>query len=771
MNELLSLLREGEAYREPWVFPAKLDELVIYISTNRVKLQDLIKQIQTKQEKLLFDYSVFANEIEIIKDRDSEKGDNLEQEFDSYWEVKEGDKIITSSDQIKRKLELRIVELACQEEAAKADVYRGSEGVINSLDSTQNVSVSQAILSQVAKHETTSGTNAMPNNLQEPSITPGGPTTRRQISMQYPAVHYLYGHELRIPEFSGAPEEFESFWELFEELVDKQPYSDLEKLSILLSSCKGDAERALRMIPRNGRSYGLAVKQLKSQFQDVRRNKTILLRKLQSLPRAGDDPRQLQNTYNDILAIVAEMRKQDEAVDNTCLLQTVLGKFSRSIQDEAAKREYDSRKTWSMTDLLENLDVLVKRRVHVGFKMGRTYESDTSTILAVQTNKQKLSCAGCNGPHRFVNCNRYIHCDEKRKRLKQLNACWICFSRKHRSNECHKQRCPICGGPHHSILCKRQDSNLYKHSYKSSKIPNRRPLSPLPPRKHRPYQNSKQQYAENTYTRTTSRSQSFTPGERRSPSPILRSRPDQRQRLNTRRSESSQSTRSSRSSKTRKSPNRVTFVNFAISADQDCNLVSDAVHTNDTHYQLPNSQSIGNPQCTRLMTVPVRMYNNFSGCLETVIALLDSASDSSFIANEVIRRFHLHTHSERSITVATFGGRADRRRTRQVDISLFNSNNESIEVSLLSQEYITDTLHYCSLTSEDIQFIKENVSTTSSDLYLERTLVKPEILIGIDYFNTIFSVDQPSLQLPSGFYLTSTFFWLHSVRNPFKSML
>ncbi|CAJ0591698.1 unnamed protein product [Cylicocyclus nassatus] len=41
---------------------------------------------------------------------------------------------------------------------------------------------------------------------------------------------------------------------------------------------------------------------------------------------------------------------------------------------------------------------------------------------------------------------------------------------------------------------------------------------------------------------------------------------------------------------------------------------------------------------------------------------------------------------------------------------------------------------------------------------LKQTIVEPEILLDIDYFNSILVIDDQPIQLPSGFYVTSTFF-------------
>ncbi|CAJ0607277.1 unnamed protein product [Cylicocyclus nassatus] len=727
---------EAEQFKELWKFPTNWEQLENYILSNKAILSNLIGQIKEREEKLVNDYSTYVAEIESIKSEDKVRGETIEAEFDHYWEVKQGDQILDTSSQLRRKLEIRLVELECQERAAKRDA-----------DKETNISVSQAIMSQAAAQVTvTDGQSNLPK--QDEGTHPSNSFT---VPPQSQMFRYLYGHELRVPEFHGNPEEFESFWELFEELVHKQPYSDLEKLSILLSSCKGDAERALRMIPRNGHSYGLAVMQLKSQFRDERRNKTILLRKLQALPRAGEDPRQLQNTYNDILALVAEMRKQNEAVDNTGLLQTVLSKFSKSIQDEAAKREYDSKKIWSMSDLMENLDLLVKRRVHVGFKTGRNQE-ENFTALSIQSKPQTLYCVGCNGAHRFVDCDKYKNTHERRERLKQMRVCWICFSKRHQSHECHKQRCPHCGGAHHPVLCNRQ-----VHSSRRTSCFRQRAFSPSSSHIQRqPSPKPQQRYKHNRSPSPVFRPKAQSPnvsfkdaGRLRINSPIPKSRYT-RNRYNE--DYRKQGNRSFHRSPSHKSPNRVRFVTFTMSKRD-----SDADDSTLTLANEKELQSIENAQCTRLMTVPVKIRNNSSGQMETIMALLDSASDSSFITIEAVRRLNLKSHSERIITVTTFGGRAYQRSTKRVEVTLFNYNGQPMEVTLLTHENITKPLCLCDLTEEDLRFLEDNFILTDKSL-LRQTTVNPEILLGIDYFNSILIIDKQPIQLPSGFYVTPTFF-------------
>ncbi|KAK5977842.1 hypothetical protein GCK32_003055 [Trichostrongylus colubriformis] len=788
LNELINLIKEGEGFEEPWNYPTTTDEISRYILSNRIILKNLLARIKEKEETIVNEHSTCSRTIEALKTTDID-GAQMERQFDDYWEQKQAENILDNSMQLRRKLELRLLELECQEQSL----------------TSQRIVKSETVTDQPTQPYAQHSASRFLRSPGEGANLAHAPTLTNEDSIQNPheaqiantgqphLLRYLYGHELRVPEFYGKPGEFDSFWELFQELIHNQPYSNLEKLSILLSSCKGDAERALRMIPRNGSSYELAIQQLKSQFQDPRRNKTLLLRKLQALPKTGDDPRQLQNTYNDILALVTEMKRQGEAVDSTNLLQTVLSKFSKGIQDEAAKREYDSNKVWSMTELMDNLDVLVKRRIHVSFMQGRDIESEGSSVFHVQTSNPKIQCTGCNEPHRFGECNRYRTRQEKINRLWQLNACHVCFSKRHRTYECRKPKCFRCGGPHNVILC-------YLHEQHSRQFRGRRgdsrgytsPANRAPNVRFSQYQSARRnQFNGPPHRRSTESSpgRHLSPFERRRATPILSSSPASRhsqdtlprsrssshspwrnrcrtprynssERNNRSRSNSSRRTQSPRHPRNSQNQNRVTFVNCATNNTHDSNhCQNEGDNDVESKQQLLAVPLQHHQQCTRLMTASVYIRDPLTGKVESLVALLDSASDSSFITTSAVRRLHLPSHSERIITITGFGGHMEKRKTTQVQVRLFNFVGDSIAVSLLTQDHIIDPLHFCELTTADLQFINERLPQTNNQwLSLTDSPVTPEILLGIDYFNTILSLDQQPLQLPSGLHLRMCFF-------------
>ncbi|RCN40788.1 hypothetical protein ANCCAN_13279 [Ancylostoma caninum] len=260
LNELAALVKESEEYCHPWNFPTSLKDLELFLATKPIIVKAFCKECMCA--------------LTSLKETDENVGSNIESNFEQYWEEKKGDYLLEVASEIENQLETRVVELECQEASIKQEmINETAQGNIGNSAGTSDFSSTM---------------------------------DRR-----------LFGNELKIPEFTRNAAEFDSFWELFEELIHKQPYSNTEKLSILLSCCKGDAARALKMLPGTGDSYEKAVQQLKSQYQDPKRVIMTMIRKLKSLRQAKDDARSFRNTLNDVEAIIATLRRQGETVDTT----------------------------------------------------------------------------------------------------------------------------------------------------------------------------------------------------------------------------------------------------------------------------------------------------------------------------------------------------------------------------------------------------------------------------------------------------------------------
>ncbi|VDO10111.1 unnamed protein product [Haemonchus placei] len=365
LNYLATLITEANEYRE-WEFPSTIPELELFLLSNRQRLQNLISTIKSRREYIIEYYNNCNNTInDLLLQEEQSK---VEQEFDEYWVEKKGETLLQEAEYVVRQLEKRLVELECQETIMKQDISKKT-------GQTPSISISHQINPNSAETQT---------QLVTPPVAP---------QLGYMLERRLLGNELKIPQFNGKPSEFAPFWELFEELVHKQPYSNIEKLSILLSSCKGDAARALQMIPRTGDSYEKAISQLKAQYEDPKQITLQMIRQLKSMKQCREDARSLRNNLSDVHAVIATLERQGETVNTTYMQSMVLETFPQTIQDEMAKKEFDSDKTWTMTELLDNLTLAVKRKEHIA-NLKNTSNNEYSVFHTSTRTTQLTRCVG-----------------------------------------------------------------------------------------------------------------------------------------------------------------------------------------------------------------------------------------------------------------------------------------------------------------------------------------------------------------------------------------
>ncbi|KAK6016800.1 hypothetical protein OSTOST_17710 [Ostertagia ostertagi] len=320
LNDVKDIITECDKYNEGWQFPPSRKELYIFIRTQRNIVNSVISKLERKLDSISKVYDETLGKL----DKDTEAA----SQFEKYWNEKEGDETLEGARELIQSLELRVNEL---------DIQEMRTSYSDEFDSLEHQRTNNPAFIQT---QTQRSTTFSPVADVELSDTP----------QSLPA--HWYRKELRIPEFFGDPTQFEQFWEIFSELVHKQPYSDIEKLTILLDKCKGEAARALKFIPRKGSSYQDAVKQLHDQFHNEELNVKLLLEQLDKIPQSSENASQLRATLNDVMAIIAPLSRFEGHIDALEYKAKVRRKFPPSIQRKLLSKEYDDSNMWGMDTLI-----------------------------------------------------------------------------------------------------------------------------------------------------------------------------------------------------------------------------------------------------------------------------------------------------------------------------------------------------------------------------------------------------------------------------------
>ncbi|KAK6009927.1 Tas retrotransposon peptidase A16, partial [Ostertagia ostertagi] len=458
-----------------------------------------------------------------------------------------------------------------------------------------------------------------------------------------------------------------------------------------------------------------AVKQLHDQFHNEELNVKLLLEQLDKIPQSSENASQLRATLNDVMAIIAPLSRFEGHIDALEYKAKVRRKFPPSIQRKLLSKEYDDSNMWSMDTLISE-----------------TPSTPQTTILHTQASATvQYSCAACSGSHKLRYCNRYRSVDSKRQRIQDLNKCFKCFSTTHYRSQCAKAPCRYCGGQHNISLCRKTRSE-----------------SPSPYRNRNP---SNAQHS--SRERSTSRSNRERSASKSSQSPLRRNSSSRSNSRSRQRSvpDSSKSSRAHPRCQT-PHPRSPTMVNTAMSDIED-NVISgdeEVVFIHRTDVSSSESSS-------RLMVIPVTVYNPSNQLKESVYALIDTGSTRSFISCSLAKRLDLPSSSSSSYILTTFGGKQEKRKSRKCSACLVDLRGEEIHMNLLSVDVISHTIILPRLSLSDISHAHQYLSNES--LLNEADIeVSPDILIGIDYYNNIMNVTETPLQLPSGLQAIPTIF-------------
>jgi hypothetical protein len=299
--------------------------------------------------------------------------------------------------------------------------------------------------------------------------------------------------KLVLPEFGGKVTEWTRFWESFEASVDKSTLPDVSKLTYLLSLLKDEAKRSVEGLPLRGDSYKVAVDVLLERFG---RKEAIIFEHIQELMSLnlqgyeGKVPtKTLRRIEEEVLIHVRSLENLGVRRDlyGVVLTPVILSSLSKDIILEW--RRNGKGKEADLTFLLDFLKEEVERREMTDTLKAFSSKTPSSgkhpanqekkkqtkfkgkspgtpvhvaSAAALSVNSKETStctCVFCNKSHPSEKCsNVYNLSHQQRMDIFMSNRlCFACLkptSRGHISKTC-KERCPICRGKHHLVLCER----------------------------------------------------------------------------------------------------------------------------------------------------------------------------------------------------------------------------------------------------------------------------------------------------------------------------
>lgn len=283
--------------------------------------------------------------------------------------------------------------------------------------------------------------------------------------------------QLNIPPFSGSLIEWESFYQLFEALIENDnSLSEVQKLVYLRTYLLGEPHHLISNLKLIGSNFHVALATLKERYANQLNIIYAHIKNLLNVPSIGKCN---ANSLRDFITCIKQncegLRNLQVDVDAWELILVYI--FSEKL-DPGTRKSYDfelkvgDRPTLKgFLQFLDNKCMVLERSVvpDLNNSTKRVYKHPQFTHV-IQNNsqgrtqpssthgkqfQQQVNCLYCKlSGHKIYKCGKFTNLphSDKLKFVKFQKLCFNCLASQHQSSDCQSQGCFICKQRHHTLL-------------------------------------------------------------------------------------------------------------------------------------------------------------------------------------------------------------------------------------------------------------------------------------------------------------------------------
>ena len=287
--------------------------------------------------------------------------------------------------------------------------------------------------------------------MQPPSISGAAAPSSGCLTTKLP--------KLTLPSFSGEYTQWVSFWDQFTTLVDsKRDMTNVEKLSYLKLSLKGDAAQIVSSLLVTDANYDIAKRKLEERYNNKRSIVKAHLAAIHDLPAVKKESsvelrKLLESTNEHVQAIEALMLPVNPW--DAILVFWLLEKL-----DAESRKQFELAHPGTVVLTFKELTTFMDRRSRPLESSGDQPEVSTPRKVHQEayssTVEHSASCQMkvCSGSHSISQCDRYkqLGRGEKKAVVRKLKLCMNCLGRHFVADCPSKFSCRTCNGRHHTSL-------------------------------------------------------------------------------------------------------------------------------------------------------------------------------------------------------------------------------------------------------------------------------------------------------------------------------
>ena len=363
-------------------------------------------------------------------------------------------------EQLERKKELissldaRILEATTEDSEIEAEVLQAEE--VSSSISTAKAKIAQRLT------PTSSASAATPPRRTDAHTLPASLPVHE---------HFTRLPKLDLPQFTGNPLHWQSFWDCFEAAVHTNAsLSEVQKLSYLRAQLHGDAARIIAGLQLSNDNYTHSVTLLKERFGQTYKQVDAHLQALIDLPSPNNLLSSLREFHDATEGHIRSLSTLGKPQDSygSLLIPILLGKLPSKVKQNLVRAH--GKREWTLSEL----QTAILNELYI-LEMGSQTEPLTSaapptasfltaTKKSSMTVKTKLRCPFCAGPHNPSMCESVKDPKQRCDIVRQNKLCYNCLGH-HKVSACNsRHRCRNCQRKHHTSLCTNdQHNNTSQH--------------------------------------------------------------------------------------------------------------------------------------------------------------------------------------------------------------------------------------------------------------------------------------------------------------------
>jgi len=262
--------------------------------------------------------------------------------------------------------------------------------------------------------------------------------------------------KISIPKFNGDYLQWDSFKDLYTELVHNAPISDSQRMHYLTQALTDEPKGLIKHLPSTGSNYNAAWTILISRYDNKRLIVSALLNQLLSQQQTkSESPATIKSLHDVTKECIHGLKAQGLPVQHwdAMIAHIVIRRMDQATQTLFEQGIDNNKRLLTQDEVLKFLERRFQSLEVRGIndkshkRGGGSKGESTRTCASATKSDSNANCPVCKGqPHKLYACKTFADAElsEKWKWVKNLKLCANCLQSGHQAEACKLRHCKKC---------------------------------------------------------------------------------------------------------------------------------------------------------------------------------------------------------------------------------------------------------------------------------------------------------------------------------------